>query len=192
MLDHTVTAGIVSATGRNNLTLPGMDESAYQDFIQTDAAINPGNSGGPLVDLNGKVIGINTAILTGNSFRGARGRRIRLGRGSRGSAWPSPPRWQADRRQPDQGPQGRPGLPRDRDPAAEPGPCQDSTCPTPGAADRPGPPGGPADKAGMKPATWSSSSTAATSPTAITSASALPRCPGHPGFPWASCVKGSR
>ncbi|GAC1469106.1 MAG: DegQ family serine endoprotease [Isosphaeraceae bacterium] len=68
MLDHTVTAGIVSATGRNNLSLPGMDENAYQDFIQTDAAINPGNSGGPLIDLNGKVIGINTAILSSSSF----------------------------------------------------------------------------------------------------------------------------
>ena len=69
MLDHTVTAGIVSATGRNNLTLPGMmDDTAYQDFIQTDAAINPGNSGGPLIDLNGRVVGINTAILTSASF----------------------------------------------------------------------------------------------------------------------------
>ncbi|MFO0907191.1 MAG: trypsin-like peptidase domain-containing protein [Isosphaeraceae bacterium] len=70
MLDHTVTAGIVSATGRNNLALPGMDETAYQDFIQTDAAINPGNSGGPLIDLNGKIVGINTAILTSGSLRG--------------------------------------------------------------------------------------------------------------------------
>jgi serine protease Do len=68
MLDHTVTAGIVSATGRNNFNLPGMDENSYQDFIQTDAAINPGNSGGPLVDLNGKIVGINTAILTAGSF----------------------------------------------------------------------------------------------------------------------------
>jgi serine protease Do len=73
MLDHTVTAGIVSATGRNNLSLPGLDQGAYQDFVQTDAAINPGNSGGPLIDLAGKVIGINTAILTGNSFRGGEG-----------------------------------------------------------------------------------------------------------------------
>src|SRR5262249_5670779 len=73
MLDHTVTAGIVSATGRNNLPLPGRDENSYQDFIQTDAAINPGNSGGPLIDLAGKVIGINTAILTGASFRGGEG-----------------------------------------------------------------------------------------------------------------------
>jgi serine protease Do len=57
-----VTVGIVSATGRNNLPL--LPEEAYQDFIQTDAAINPGNSGGPLVDLNGKVVGINTAIYS--------------------------------------------------------------------------------------------------------------------------------
>jgi serine protease Do len=68
MLDHTVTAGIISATGRNNLSLPGLDENSYQDFLQTDAAINPGNSGGPLIDLNGKIVGINTAILTANSF----------------------------------------------------------------------------------------------------------------------------
>ncbi|MDR3638040.1 MAG: trypsin-like peptidase domain-containing protein [Isosphaeraceae bacterium] len=62
MLDHTVTAGIISATGRNNLPLPNLDMEAYQDFLQTDAAINPGNSGGPLINLAGKVIGINTAI----------------------------------------------------------------------------------------------------------------------------------
>jgi serine protease Do len=64
MLDRTVTAGIISASGRNNLPLPNSDEGSYQDFLQTDAAINPGNSGGPLVDLSGKVIGINTAIFT--------------------------------------------------------------------------------------------------------------------------------
>jgi serine protease Do len=58
--EQTVTAGIVSAKGRTNVLEPEM----YQDFIQTDAAINPGNSGGPLVDLHGKVIGINTAIAT--------------------------------------------------------------------------------------------------------------------------------
>jgi len=59
-LSHTVTAGIVSAKGRSGLPL---EEISYQDFIQTDAAINPGNSGGPLIDLDGKVVGINTAII---------------------------------------------------------------------------------------------------------------------------------
>ncbi len=58
-LSHTVTAGIISAKGRNNI----IDELEYQDFIQTDAAINPGNSGGPLITLDGKVVGINTAII---------------------------------------------------------------------------------------------------------------------------------
>jgi serine protease Do len=56
-LAGTVTQGIVSAKGRNRLNI-----SMYEDFIQTDAAINPGNSGGPLVNLEGKVIGINSAI----------------------------------------------------------------------------------------------------------------------------------
>ncbi|MBZ5719374.1 MAG: Do family serine endopeptidase [Acidobacteriia bacterium] len=58
----SVTAGIVSAKGRN--IVPGRQ---FQSFIQTDAAINPGNSGGPLVNMNGEVIGINTAILTETS-----------------------------------------------------------------------------------------------------------------------------
>ncbi len=56
-LTGTVTAGIVSAKGRN-----GLNVNMYEDFLQTDAAINPGNSGGPLVNLEGKVIGINSAI----------------------------------------------------------------------------------------------------------------------------------
>ena len=58
-LEETVTAGIVSAKGRN--IVPGRQ---FQSFIQTDAAINPGNSGGPLVNLDGEIIGINTAIYT--------------------------------------------------------------------------------------------------------------------------------
>jgi serine protease Do len=60
-LDRTVTAGIISATERNDLRI-----NEYESFIQTDAAINPGNSGGPLIDLSGKVVGINTAIYTLN------------------------------------------------------------------------------------------------------------------------------
>src|SRR5258705_386024 len=55
---QTVTMGMVSAIGRGNM---GLD---YEDFIQTDAAINPGNSGGPLVDAEGRLIGLNTAILS--------------------------------------------------------------------------------------------------------------------------------
>ena len=58
-LSHTLTAGIVSAKGRSSLGL-----ADYENFIQTDAAINPGNSGGPLVDLNGKAVGMNTAIFS--------------------------------------------------------------------------------------------------------------------------------
>ncbi len=57
-LGQTVTSGIVSALGRSGLGIEG-----YEDFIQTDASINPGNSGGALVDLRGKLIGINTAIV---------------------------------------------------------------------------------------------------------------------------------
>ncbi|MHB8055094.1 MAG: S1C family serine protease, partial [Candidatus Aminicenantales bacterium] len=60
-MEHTVTAGIISAKGRQL----GLGESGnYEDFIQTDAAINRGNSGGPLVNLKGQVIGINSNILT--------------------------------------------------------------------------------------------------------------------------------
>jgi serine protease Do len=58
-LDQTVTAGIISATQRNDV-----DINQFESFIQTDAAINPGNSGGPLVDMTGRVVGINSAIAT--------------------------------------------------------------------------------------------------------------------------------
>lgn len=57
-LSQTVTSGIVSALGRNGLGIQG-----YEDFIQTDASINPGNSGGALIDLNGRLVGINSAII---------------------------------------------------------------------------------------------------------------------------------
>lgn len=60
-LSETVTVGIVSAKGRH----VGITKGGYEDFIQTDAAINPGNSGGPLLNLDGKVIGINSAIISG-------------------------------------------------------------------------------------------------------------------------------
>jgi len=58
---QTTTMGIVSATGRSNL---GIIERGYESFIQTDASINPGNSGGALVDAEGRVVGINTAIIS--------------------------------------------------------------------------------------------------------------------------------
>ena len=64
-LTHTVTAGIVSALGRD-----GIEDGKYENFIQTDASINPGNSGGALVDLNGDLVGINTAILSGSNGGG--------------------------------------------------------------------------------------------------------------------------
>jgi serine protease Do len=61
-IGETVTSGIVSAKGRRVGILA--DVEGYEDFIQTDAAINPGNSGGALVDVDGRLIGINTAILS--------------------------------------------------------------------------------------------------------------------------------
>lgn len=63
-LSRSVTMGIVSATGRRALSLTEDDSVTNQDFVQTDAAINPGNSGGPLIDMNGEVVGINTAIAS--------------------------------------------------------------------------------------------------------------------------------
>jgi serine protease Do len=61
-LSHTVSAGIISARGRTIADVKGLDESGYYDFLQTDASINPGNSGGPLLDMAGRVVGMNTAI----------------------------------------------------------------------------------------------------------------------------------
>lgn len=63
-LSQSVTMGIVSAKGRRDLSLTADQSVTNQDFMQTDAAINPGNSGGPLVDMNGNVVGINTAIAS--------------------------------------------------------------------------------------------------------------------------------
>lgn len=60
-LGQTVTSGIVSALGRS-----GINPQGYEDFIQTDASINPGNSGGALITLDGKLVGINTAIISPN------------------------------------------------------------------------------------------------------------------------------
>ena len=67
-LDQTVTSGIVSALGRSGLGIEG-----YEDFIQTDASINPGNSGGALVDLSGRLVGINTAIVSPSRYGGSVG-----------------------------------------------------------------------------------------------------------------------
>ena len=69
-LSHTVTAGIVSALGRSNVI---SSRDHYEDFIQTDAAINPGNSGGALLNMEGELVGINTAIATGGFEKAIRG-----------------------------------------------------------------------------------------------------------------------
>ena len=67
-LDHTVTSGIVSALNRT-----GLADSAFAHFMQTDAAINPGNSGGALVDVQGRLVGINTAIYADRPGGGNQG-----------------------------------------------------------------------------------------------------------------------
>jgi serine protease Do len=67
-LEQTVTQGIISATERNDVHI-----NSYESFLQTDAPINPGNSGGPLVNMDGEVIGINSAIVTGSRGMGGSG-----------------------------------------------------------------------------------------------------------------------
>ena len=81
-LSATVTSGIVSALNRPVRASQGGGESSLMDGIQTDAAINPGNSGGPLVDRNGKLIGMNSAIASlssGGMSQGGQGGSIGLG-----------------------------------------------------------------------------------------------------------------
>jgi S1-C subfamily serine protease len=75
---QTVTMGIVSATGRANLGIVD-----YEDFIQTDAAINPGNSGGALVNMEGKLVGVNTPSYRGLAATWASDSRFR-------ATWRSP------------------------------------------------------------------------------------------------------
>lgn len=71
-LTQTVTMGIVSATERNDLGINSTNDS-YESFLQTDAPINPGNSGGPLIDMDGRVIGVNSAIMSGGRGVGGSG-----------------------------------------------------------------------------------------------------------------------
>jgi serine protease Do len=73
-LNFTVTRGAVSAIGRF-----GVERNNFDNYIQTDAAINPGNSGGPLVNIKGQVVGINTAILSGNTGPGGEGSFLGIG-----------------------------------------------------------------------------------------------------------------
>ena len=80
-LSSTVTSGIVSALNRPVTTSDTGLDSSYINAVQTDAAINPGNSGGPLVDLTGRVVGVNSAIATTGSS--GRARRATSASGSR-------------------------------------------------------------------------------------------------------------
>ncbi len=66
-LSQSVTTGIISALDRTDLGINGNPRDTFESFIQTDAAINRGNSGGPLLNMNGEVIGINSAIVSGSS-----------------------------------------------------------------------------------------------------------------------------
>ena len=79
-LSATVTSGIISAVGRPVTTGEGEDDNSYINALQTDAAINPGNSGGPLVNLQGQVVGVNSAIASlGSAFASDQGGNIGVG-----------------------------------------------------------------------------------------------------------------
>ena len=79
-LSSTVTSGIVSALNRPVTTGDSANDSSYINAVQTDAAINPGNSGGPLVNLQGQVVGVNSAIATtGGGFAGGESGNIGVG-----------------------------------------------------------------------------------------------------------------
>jgi len=78
-LSSTVTSGIVSALNRPVTTGDSSNDTSYINAVQTDAAINPGNSGGPLVDLQGRVVGVNSAIATTGSPLGGRSGNIGVG-----------------------------------------------------------------------------------------------------------------
>jgi len=69
-LEQSVTVGVVSALGRQEVASDGSEARFYPNLIQTDASINPGNSGGPLVNIDGEVIGVNTLIRGGSPFGG--------------------------------------------------------------------------------------------------------------------------
>src|SRR5262249_6331829 len=84
-LSSTVTSGIVSALNRPVTTSDSGTDSSYINAVQTDAAINPGNSGGPLVDLSGRVVGVNSAIATTGGVTG------QTGNTGRGPATPRAP-----------------------------------------------------------------------------------------------------
>ena len=159
-LDSTVTAGIVSALNRP-VTPGDADDQSYINAIQTDAAINPGNSGGPLLDMQGQVIGVNSAIATapGSSLqRAERQHRGRLRHPERPGAHHRHP---ADQDRQGRAPRDR-GLPR---PRATPARACGSPTRAPTASRR-STPTAPPTEPGSRPATSSSPSTASPSPRA--------------------------
>ena len=93
-LSSTVTSGIISALDRPVTTGESQDDTSYINAVQTDAAINPGNSGGPLVDLQGQVVGVNSAIASVGSIGQDQGGNIGVGLRDpdRAGAWSPPTR----------------------------------------------------------------------------------------------------